>query len=177
MTYLTGVSSRNAFKALLVSTVIAAIMTHVAFIWVGYTFSVSKLPAISGYVGFDIYSACYTPEGVDRFPSHGNPVEWMPNVLVGVVVVGLLSYIHARFIWFPLDPIGFIMAFSLDGYQWGMALPFFVAWVAKTLTLKIGGSKAYEEYGAPVAGGVVVGCLITSLIGGAAMVVRFFYPY
>jgi len=177
MAYLTGVSSRNAFKALLVSTVIAAIMTHVAFIWVGYTFSVSKLPAISGYVGFDIYSACYTPEGVDRFPSPGNPVEWMPNVLVGFVVVGLLSYIHARFIWFPLDPIGFIMAFSLDGYQWGMALPFFVAWVAKTLTLKIGGSKAYEEYGAPVAGGIVVGCLIASLIGGAAMVVRFFYPY
>ncbi|MEM2702918.1 MAG: DUF6785 family protein [Candidatus Bathyarchaeia archaeon] len=177
MASLTGVSSKNAFKVLLTSTIIAAIMTHITFVWVGYMFGVSKLPAISGYIGFDMYFACYTPEGVNRFPSPGNPVEWMPNVLVGIVAVGLLSFIHAKFIWFPLDPIGFIMAFSLDGYQWGMALPFFVAWVAKTLTLRIGGSKAYEEYGAPVAGGIVVGCLIASLIGGVMMIVRFFYPY
>jgi len=177
MASLTGTSNRNVLKVLLASTIIAATMTHIAFVWVGYTFGVSRLPAISGYTGADIYGSCYSPDSIVRYPSTGNPVEWMPNVVVGFVIVGLLSFLHARFVTFPLEPIGFIIAFSNDGNCWGMALPFFVAWVAKILTLRIGGSKAYEGYGVPVAGGVVVGTLIASLIGGAMLIVKFFYPY
>jgi hypothetical protein len=177
MASLTGTSNRSVLKVLLTSTIIAATMTQIGFLWVGYTFGVSKLPAISGYTGFDIYGACYTPESVNRYPSLGNPVEWLPHVLLGMVIVGLLSLMHAKYVTFPLEPIGFIMAFSSDGFVWGMALPFFIAWVAKTVTLRVGGSKVYEEYGVPAAGGVIVGSMTVSLVGGAMMIVRFFYPY
>jgi hypothetical protein len=176
MANLTGTNNGNVLKVLLVSTIIAATMTHVAFVWVGYTFSVSRLPAISGYTGADVYGSCYSPDSIIRYPSTGKPLEWMPNVVVGLVIVGLLSFLHARYISFPLEPIGFIITLS-DGNLWGMSLPFFVAWIAKTLTLRVGGSKAYEQYGVPAAGGVVIGTLIVSLLGGAGMIVRFFYPY
>jgi hypothetical protein len=174
MASLMGTNNRNVLKVLLTSTIIAAIMTHVAFVWVGYEFGASKLPAISGSIGSDWYACSATPETWNK-----RNLGWdaMPNVLAGMAIVGALSIVHARFVWFPLEPIGFIIAFSMDSYRWGMPTPFAVAWVAKLLTLRIGGSKTYEDYGIPVAGGIVVGSLIASLIGGAAMVIRFFYPY
>jgi hypothetical protein len=84
---------------------------------------------------------------------------------------------HAKFVTFPLEPMGFILAFSSDGFVWGMALPFFIAWVAKTIILRVGGSKAYEDSGVPAAGGVVVGTMAVSLFRGAMMILRYFYPY
>lgn len=54
---------------------------------------------------------------------------------------------------------------------------FLVAWVAKTLTLRIGGSKAYENYGVPMAAGLIFGIVIIKLIGGAMLVLRFFHPW
>jgi len=52
-----------------------------------------------------------------------------------------------------------------------------VAWVLKTLTLRIGGSKAYEEIGSPIAGGVIAGCMAFILIGGLMGVTRFFVQF
>ena len=177
MASLTGVRARDALKVLLVSSIISAITIQIAIIWTGYTFGATSLPALNRALGVDVYAACSTPEAISRFPTSGRLTDWMPNVLAGMVIVLLLGFVHARFIWFPLEPIGFIVAFSIDSVQWGMAVPFFAAWVTKTLTLRIGGSKAYEEYGMPTAGGFIVGCLIASLVGGAMLVVRFFYPY
>jgi len=176
MASLTGVRTRDVLKVLLVSSIIAAITVQVAIIWTGYTFGASNLQPLNRALSIDVYNACYSPTAY-KFPVAGPLSDWMPNVLAGMVIVLILGYIHARFVWFPLEPIGFVAAFSIDSVQWGMATPFLGAWIAKTITLKIGGSKAYEEYGMPVAGGFIVGCLIALLVGGAMLVVRFFYPY
>jgi len=177
MASLTGAGARNVLKVLLVSSIISAITVQVAILWTGYTFGASRLPALNRALGVDVYAGCSTPEAISRFPTIGTLSDWMPNVLAGMVIVLILGFIHARFIWFPLEPIGFVAAFSIDSIQWGMATPFLAAYIAKTLTLRIGGSKAYEEYGVPVAGGFIVGCLIASLIGGTMLVIKFFYPY
>jgi len=61
--------------------------------------------------------------------------------------------------------------------KWGWWSPFLAAWILKTITLKIGGSKLYEEVGVPVAAGFVVGYMIALIFGGAIGVLRFFIPY
>ncbi|MBO3804250.1 MAG: hypothetical protein JTT11_10370, partial [Candidatus Brockarchaeota archaeon] len=59
----------------------------------------------------------------------------------------------------------------------GLWLPFLLAWVAKTVTLKVGGSKSYEGYGVPVATGFLTGTTLSILIGGGIGVYRFFFPF
>jgi hypothetical protein len=98
-------------------------------------------------------------------------------MLAGIIVAMLLSYLHARFLWFPLDPVGFLLA--VDGHAlvegiWTMLL---AAWIFKMITLRIGGSKLYEEKGIPVAIGFAVGMLVVAFIGGIVLAVRFFVPF
>jgi len=42
---------------------------------------------------------------------------------------------------------------------------FLAARILKGLTLRIGGSKAYEEYGVPIMAGFIVGFVLVALIG------------
>lgn len=60
---------------------------------------------------------------------------------------------------------------------WGIWFPFLIAWILKYLTLKIGGSRAYEEYGMPLMAGFIAGYMIAVLVGGLAGIIRFFIPY
>jgi len=52
-----------------------------------------------------------------------------------------------------------------------------IAWVAKVLILKIGGSKAYEEYGLPLVSGFAVGYVIALILGGSLSIIRLFFPF
>jgi hypothetical protein len=94
-----------------------------------------------------------------------------------MIAVAFLTFMHARFLWFPINPIGFILGFGLTGYLMGYWFPLLIAWILKTLTLRIGGSKAYEDYGLPIASGAIAGIMLAILIGGAIGVVRFFIPF
>jgi hypothetical protein len=54
---------------------------------------------------------------------------------------------------------------------------FFGAWIAKYLTLRIGGSRAYEEYGIPVASGLMAGCVLSNLVAYIIGTIKFFIPF
>jgi hypothetical protein len=49
--------------------------------------------------------------------------------------------------------------------------------ILKTFTLRIGGSKAYEEHGVLVAGGLLVGYALAVLFVGIIGIFRFFFPF
>jgi hypothetical protein len=93
------------------------------------------------------------------------------------VVVGVLSFLHSRFLWWPIDPAGYVLATSIHPLLEGLWLPFLVAWVAKTITLKVGGSKAYEKFGVPIATGFLTGTTLSILIGGGIGVYTYFFPF
>jgi len=67
-------------------------------------------------------------------------------------VVGLL---RVRFIGFPLHPLGFILATAYGDSNTAI-FPFFMAWLAKWLILKIGSLKLYRR-GIPFFIGLIVG--------------------
>jgi hypothetical protein len=54
---------------------------------------------------------------------------------------------------------------------------FVATWVLKIVTLRIGGSKLYQNRGLPFAGGFVVGFVIISFVGSLALIIRFFVPF
>jgi hypothetical protein len=46
-----------------------------------------------------------------------------------------------------------------------MFTPFLIGWIAKMLTLKIGGVKVYEEYGVRIVTGFALMCFLLFLLG------------
>ncbi len=61
----------------------------------------------------------------------------------GLVLALLLWRLRLQFSWWPLHPLGYALAVtpSMD-YMW---CPFFLAWLAKYLTVRYGGIKAYRR--------------------------------
>ena len=107
--------------------------------------------------------------GFAKFPAHitalklQNPA--LPNTGgffwtgVGAVVMGLLTLASYRLSWWPLHPLGYMVSPS-----WIMAtlwFPFFVAWVIKTLVIRLGGLQAYDRT-RPATYGVILGQIVVA---------------
>jgi len=167
-----NVPTKNVFKILLFVSILAPLLGVMGGVWSFYAFGVTKMPTSNGRWS-SLYSG-WTPAAMATRPAYE---PWWPNMLAGIVFAGILSFMHARFVWFPLEPIGFLLA--TDGHAliegiWTMAL---AAWVLKRVTLRIGGSKLYERTGIPTAIGFIIGIVIVTIIGGTVLTIRFFYPF
>jgi hypothetical protein len=177
MASLTGASPKNALKTMIIATILSPIFSLVAFLLVVNAFTGPKLGQISSW-HMGIPAGC-CPNLTSGLWWKNTPASapWEPWAAAGAAIIVVLSYLHARFVWFPLEPIGFFVGMSAMSTLHGQWMPFFVAWILKFLTLRIGGSKAYEEIGAPVSAGATTGCVIGATIGGALLVCRFFVPF
>ena len=171
---LAGLSSRNTFKTLLAALLIAPLASHVSFIWLLHT--------VGGeHIG--IWSSWFLGIGerISQMPDwwSATPARepWVEYAAIGAVLMAVLSWLHARFVWFPLEPIGYILGTTAASILFGLWSAFLVAWILKMLTLRIGGAKLYEGYGVPVASGATVGCMIGMIFGGVLWIIRFFTPF
>ena len=82
-----------------------------------------------------------------------NKLGWLCRLSGAVVMVGLM-FLRNRFIWWPLHPIGFTVGMVwLVDQLW---LSIFLAWFLKTLLLRYGGPKTYEN-GKPFFFGLILG--------------------
>ena len=79
---------------------------------------------------------------------------------LGLVLTCFLAFMRARYVWWPLHPIGYAMA---NTAIWGqLPFPFFIAWATKALVLRYGGMRLYRR-SLPLFLGLIVG----DLAGGA----------
>ncbi len=79
----------------------------------------------------------------------------------GMAVTFLLSALRLRFWWWPLHPVGYLVA-NVWGSQWWWG-PLFVAWVLKTLVIRYGGLRLYQKT-VPIAVGVIVGNQLSDML-------------
>jgi hypothetical protein len=166
------VSVKSVLKIMLFISILAPLLSLIGAIWGFYTFGTTKMPWIAG-VWYSKYEGV-TPDAIARWPAHE---PWWPQMIAGIAFAGILSFLHARFVWFPLEPIGFLLA--TDGHAliegiWTMTL---AAWVLKTITLRVGGSKLYERTGIPAAIGFIIGLIVITIVGGAILFIRFLHPF
>ena len=117
----------------------------------------------------------------NRFPFNAvvtfakNPPTTLPTQLayfgVGGLVTAGLTLLTYRVPWWPLHPIGFTVAFAYPVRVTAWSV--FLAWLVKTVVLRVGGIRLYRRSQAVVLGmliGYVVGVGISFLVD-----VLFFY--
>jgi hypothetical protein len=94
-----------------------------------------------------------------------NPTRLSPSAAValgsGMAVTFALSILRLKFWWWPLHPVGYLVA-NVWGSQWWWG-PLFIGWVFKTLVVRYGGLRLYQKT-VPMAIGVIVGNQLTDLV-------------
>jgi len=174
MAKLTGTSNRNTFFVAYACMPISILTVLITRTWVVNFFGLTRL---GGWTGLwcSITSSC--GGGLDfsaRLPSVN---QYGAAALAGFTITVVLSLLHARFVWFPFEPLGFVMATTMAGMWYGIWSACLGAWIVKTIVLRVGGSKLYQEYGVPAVGGLVAGYVPSAFLGVILGVTRFFVPF
>jgi len=78
----------------------------------------------------------------------------------GGLVTVFLGAMRLRFWWWPFHPIGYLAA-NVWGSQWWY-MPMFVGWGLKTLAIRYGGLRVYQQT-VPLAIGVIVGSQLVAM--------------
>ena len=170
MAKLTGTSNRNTFLVTVVAVLISTPLILMTKVWIVSIYG--NRVFTPGGCGIDEVCAGYMkrlpPQALAPLFSYGT---------IGFVITFALAMLHARFVWFPFEPLGFVIATSMAGQYYGVWSAFFVAWLVKTIVLRVGGSRVYERYGIPVVGGFLGGVVISIFVGSLLLLIRFFIPF
>lgn len=173
MADLSGISMKHIFYLTVIGTIIAVPTAIATRIWVVNLLGTGRVPI---WGGCSVDTLC----GNSFAWSFGGGISSMVKmecVAVGAIITIVLFLLQSRFVWWPINPIGFIVAAGSSAIWFGSWDAFLVAWVAKFLTLKVGGSKLYEQYGVPVAGGMVAGVTLGSFLAYIVGMFKFFVPF
>lgn len=82
----------------------------------------------------------------------------LAGLATGAAVMMLLTWLHSRFVWFAISPLGFVLGgtWGMVGRMWASA---FVAWLLVFLIRRFGGLRLYRAV-RPAFLGMVIGHLV-----------------
>lgn len=78
---------------------------------------------------------------------------------IGMATTWLLALLRSLFMWFPLHPIGYVMAPSY--FMGGFWFCAFLAWVIRVLVLRVGGARSIREGLMPFCVGMFMACIVS----------------
>ncbi|GIV16431.1 MAG: hypothetical protein KatS3mg022_1866 [Armatimonadota bacterium] len=87
---------------------------------------------------------------------------------VGALVVVALAWLRQQFLWFPLHPVGYVLAHTGTGLSFWSH--YGIAWVLKVLVLRFGGMRLYQRT-LPLVFGVILGDILTQTLWSAMAVI------
>jgi len=168
---LAKVNQRNIFKIMLVSAIVSPFLGLLTMITTANYFGLLKIPATKEWD----FMWVSDPSAYNVSPS-ADP--WIGHAIAGFVFTIVLSLLRLRFLWWPLEPMGIFVGAQL----WNITVchfPFslFIAWVAKYLVIKIGGTRVYENYGIPFVAGYLGGTGLSVLVYALFAYYRWVVPF
>ena len=99
------------------------------------------------------------------------PDNWLRlALLLGAGLTFLLVWLHTRFLWWPISPVGFLIASSYETNR-SLWVSVFIAWAISTLLRRYGGLRLFRTL-RPAFLGLVLGQFLTE--GGLAIISSVF---
>lgn len=146
---------RHLAAIILIATTVAVFLGLVAVTWQYYDLGA----ATAKTYGAGRWVSQLTNQLIERWLVNPTGPDWqrLPMVFVGGAVVTVLHLMRQRVLWWPFHPVGFVMAHTGAGYSF--VCHYFIAWLAKTLVLRIGGMRLYRQ-SLPFVVGVILGDIV-----------------
>lgn len=172
MANLMGTKLRNVFWVGVISMVISVPTLLATRVWLVNLYGQRAGLWAVGYLTINKADNC-----INYIYSLPSNEIYLKYGIAGFIIVTTLAVLHARFLWLPFEPVGFLIATSFGGFWNCLWSVFLSAWIVKTIVIRIGGSKLYEEWIPPAVGGFAAGTAIVTMLGCIAGIVRFYIPF
>ena len=157
---------------------------RVLFFWCVVTFALSAITAIgfSAYSGYRLGGAANYYSNIAGDPGFYNLIiTWMNNsttisgtevffLIAGMLMVTGMTAARYFFSWWPISPIGFVVA--AGGPARNAFFPVFLTWLLKTILIRVGGVRLYQEV-QPLMIGIMVGYVLGAAVAILADVLYF----
>jgi hypothetical protein len=131
---------RTVFSAMLVTLILAVIVSFVAMLALCYKFGIRELQ-----MDWAIQGATNLYTNVQRLIDAPvqNPVWVRTFALAGAAVMLVLVICYHRFYWWPIHPIGYLTTYSSAmRILW---FSFFIGWLANALCMRYGGVVLFKQ--------------------------------
>jgi hypothetical protein len=177
MADMTGFSVRRIFYLMMAVTLVCIPTVIATRLWVVNIFGAPRLV----WTGCSVSDMCgnafaYAFAGNVPGATVASVTAQFECMAVGAIITIALFLLRGRFLWFPINPVGFVISTGISVVWWGSWDAFLIAWIAKYLTLRVGGSKAYEQQGVPVAAGLIAGLTMGDFLCYVLGIFKFFFP-
>lgn len=154
------------------------------FFWCATAFGLSAVSALgfTAYSGYRLGGATGFHADIGGHPGFYNQiVSWMKNstsisggevsfLMIGMAIVFGMTAARYLFSWWPISPIGFVVA--AGGPVRHAFFPVFLAWLLKTILIRVGGIRLYRTT-QPLIIGVIVGYVLGASIAILADLLYF----
>jgi len=165
-----GTNSKHIFIASFVAVIVSILVTEPTFITVITKFGEKNLEGImvsateTGVMRYPFYIAQDVPTMKSGIPPVST--QWVAFA-IGIAQTVILTILRARFPWFPLNPAGAAIAWFFQ--PWGMLWPAIIAYILRTIVIRIGGIRMYEDKLMPLALGLVSGWTIMTVLSAVSV--------
>ena len=133
---------RRALGAVVVYAAMLALVVSTVFtVWMAYHWGAIRF---SGWIFGRGATVGYDEVIRHMRNPHGPDTTRLTFMGIGVAAMALVTFLHHRFAWWPLHPIGLPVAICSYPVT-HFVVSIFLGWAAKTLVLRIGGIHLYER--------------------------------
>jgi len=161
-----GISRRNMSIAILCATVFGVATGLISVLWLEYRIGLQSGKIYGGVSYWQVVTTSLTTNWIGS-ASHWDKVG-IPWIIIGALVTIGLGVMRQRFLWWPLHPIGYVLAHTGTGVSfWDH---YFIAWLVKSLVLRYGGMNLYRK-SIPLVIGLIMGDIISMSLWSAGAVI------
>ncbi len=84
------------------------------------------------------------------------------GLTIGAAITGVVAFLRMKFMWFPLHPIGYVLASSF--FMRGAWFILFLAWLARLVLFRLGGAQVIRRGLVPFCVGMFLGCVASIVV-------------
>jgi hypothetical protein len=164
-----GVHPRDITRLILTTGIISAIIGFPTAVWFDYLVGTNNTP-------MGLYDAWWIWVHPNAATVENQPAAdplW-PYLLAGILLSAVLSVLNFRYVWWPLDPAGVAVGLSGGGSAW--IFPALIAWIVKSIVMRIGGTRLNDRVLVPIMVGLLVGYWFLMFLGAFLGLIKFFMP-
>ena len=164
MSELSGVSGRRLTRVMGVALIFVTLVSVPVFL---LTFYVPGAVQVGNVVELAYHPRNFFAVLGTRLQNPEQPsVTQYVATVVGVAMVAAMSWLRLNFVWWPIHPLGFVMATSWASLNLWFSL--FLGWFFKLLTIRYTGLRGYVQFRPLFLGmimGDVLGAVLWQIVG------------